>query len=91
MAISDAGRDGAAGHDNGLVEIHFGNNPSGPPPIFFPSMVLVDPSPQAGGRFGTWMVSGDLDGNANADLVIGVPGYNVGGHVGAGKIYVHKF
>ena len=96
LAIADDLRNGAVGEDVGWVEIHFSKNPAGPPPVFSTQpMILVDPMPKPNGRFGKSLAPGDLDGNAKADLVIGVPGYtfNVLSNPvpDAGKIYVRTF
>ncbi|MFD5554291.1 FG-GAP repeat protein [Streptomyces sp. NPDC127068] len=45
-------------------------------------------SPEAGDRFGASVAAGDVDRDGHPDLVIGVPGEDVGGKTDAGAVHV---
>lgn len=53
-------------------------------------MVNVPP-PTDAGAFGTSLAAGDLDGDGNAELVVGAPDSSVDGTTHAGSVYVYSF
>lgn len=72
--------------DAGRVQIHLGG-PAGLAPTS--NYYVTGGSTQM--RFGEALVFGDFDGDGADELVVGAPGFDVGGQDEAGRIYVYRY
>jgi hypothetical protein len=91
LAVGAPGENVGATADAGAVEVFFGSTgglPSVGDQLLRQGAAGLGGAAEAGDFFGAALASGDFDAGGLADLVVGVPGENVGASVDAGAVNV---
>jgi FG-GAP repeat len=86
LAVGAPGENVAATADAGAVNIFYGLAGGGLPSTA--SQTLVQNNPEAGDRFGAALAAGSFNNDSITDLVVGVPGEDVGARADAGAVNV---
>jgi hypothetical protein len=86
LAVGAPGENVGATADAGAVNIFYGLVGGGLPNTA--SQTLVQNNPEAGDRFGAALTAGSFNNDSITDLVVGVPGEDVGARADAGAVNV---
>jgi hypothetical protein len=86
LAVGAPGEDVGATVDAGAVNIFYGLANGGLPSTA--SQTLVQDNPEAGDHFGAALTAGSFNNDSITDLVVGVPGEDVGTRADAGAVNV---
>ncbi len=91
FAVGATGVDGPGGSNAGAVGVFFGSGIARGVPLTLSDADLLLDGEVTLDAFGTAMATaGDVDHDGLTDLVVGAPGYDPGGLVNGGKVYVFR-
>jgi len=91
FAVGATGVDGPGGSNAGAVGVFFGANVTAGADLALSEATLFIDGELTLDAFGTAMASaGDVDLDGLTDLIVGAPGFDPGGMVNGGKVYVFR-